>query len=219
MDRIHVANLVAENTNLTRTITTITTEMATIKNLMGTIQEKINQLALNRPQGVLHTVPAQTHNCVPGTHPPDTNESYCWTHGRTRNNEHTIVTCCNKKNGHISTSTLQNCDGGSDKWITTITNVRRCGNVTRIENSYKPKLNSILPHNYHNQQKAASMRVTLHEMGHPQPSTPIQVDNLCAAGIANNEIKQKRSKAMDMRLHWMRDRINQDNYIVYWKPE
>ena len=21
---------------------------------------------------------------------------------------------------------------------------------------------------------------------------------------------------MDMRLHWMRDRINQDNYIVYW---
>ena len=56
-------------------------------------------------------------------------------------------------------------------------------------------------------------------MVHPQQATPIQVDNSCAAAIANNEIKQKRSKAMDMRLHWMRDRINQDNYIVYWKPE
>ena len=37
MDRIHMANLVAETTNLKGTITTITTEMATIKNLMGKI--------------------------------------------------------------------------------------------------------------------------------------------------------------------------------------
>ena len=52
-----------------------------------------------------------------------------------------------------------------------------------------------------NVQKQAPMRVTLHGMGHPQPETPIQVDNLCADGIANNEIKQKRSKSMDMRFH------------------
>ena len=54
MDRIHVANLVAENTNIKRKITTITTEMATIKNLMGKIQAQINQLALNIPQGIVH---------------------------------------------------------------------------------------------------------------------------------------------------------------------
>ena len=71
---------------------------------------------------------------------------------------------------------------------------------------------------FHNGQKASPMRVTLHEMGHPQPATPIQVDNLCAYGIASNEIKPKRSKVMDMKFHWIRDRINQGRYIVHWRP-
>ena len=94
MEIIHVDNLAAENNNLTRTITTITTEMATIKNLMGTIQSQINQLALNGPQGSVHTV---THNCAPGNQTPDKNESYCWTYGWTRNNERTSFNCRNKK--------------------------------------------------------------------------------------------------------------------------
>ena len=71
---------------------------------------------------------------------------------------------------------------------------------------------------FNNGQKSAPMRVTLHEMGHLQPATPVQVDNLFAAGIVNNEIKQERSKAMDMRFHWIRNRINQGHYIVYWRP-
>ena len=37
-------------------------------------------------------------------------------------------------------------------------------------------------------------------MSHPQQPTPIQVDNSTAVGIANKSIKQKRSKAMDMRF-------------------
>ena len=120
MERIHVANLAADNTNLTRTTTTITTEMATIKNLMRKIQSQINQLALNGPQGSLHTV---THNRSPGNNTPDKNESYCWPHGQTRNNEHTSVTCRNKKTGHISKVTLHNRGGGRDKWITKRINV------------------------------------------------------------------------------------------------
>ena len=80
IDRIHVANQAADNTNLTRNITTITTEMVTIKNLMGTIQSQLNQVTMNGPQVSIHTV---THNCSPGTHPPDKTESYCWSHGRT----------------------------------------------------------------------------------------------------------------------------------------
>ena len=44
---------------------------------------------------------------------------------------------------------------------------------------------------------------TLIEMHHPQPPTPIQVDNSTAVGIANKSIKQKRSKAMDMRFNWI----------------
>ena len=69
-----------------------------------------------------------------------------------------------------------------------------------------------------NEQKSAPIQVTLHEMGHPQPATPIQVENLCASGIVSNEIKQEWSKEMDMRFHWICDRINQVHYILYWRP-
>ena len=55
-------------------------------------------------------------------------------------------------------------------------------------------------------------------MKHPQPTTPIQVENETAVGIANRSIKQKMSKAMDMRFHWIRDRIQQGQFNVYWKP-
>ena len=51
-----------------------------------------------------------------------------------------------------------------------------------------------------NVQAAVPIRTTLIEMHHPQPPTPIQVENSTAVGIANNSIKQKRSKAMDMRF-------------------
>ena len=54
---------------------------------------------------------------------------------------------------------------------------------------------------FRNGQAAVPIRTTLIEMHHPQPPTPIQVDNSNAVGIANNSIKQKRSKAMDMCFH------------------
>ena len=52
----------------------------------------------------------------------------------------------------------------------------------------------------------------------PQPPTPIQVDNSTAVGISNKSIKQKRSKAMDIRFHWIHDRILQEHFHVFWKP-
>ena len=55
-------------------------------------------------------------------------------------------------------------------------------------------------------------------MHHPQPPTPIQVDNSTAVGIANKSIKQKRSKAMDMLFHWIQDIIIQEHFNVFWKP-
>lgn len=51
---------------------------------------------------------------------------------------------------------------------------------------------------YINTKTGISMRYTLIEMGHPQPSIPIQTDNTTAVGIANDSIKQKYSKALDM---------------------
>jgi len=53
--------------------------------------------------------------------------------------------------------------------------------------------------------------------GTSQPLTPIMTDNTTAAGIANDDIRQKRSKAINMRFYWIRDRVRQGQFIVYWK--
>jgi hypothetical protein len=51
-----------------------------------------------------------------------------------------------------------------------------------------------------NGQEALPIHVTLAELGHPQPPMPMQTGNYTAEGFANNTIKQKRSKAINMRL-------------------
>lgn len=43
-----------------------------------------------------------------------------------------------------------------------------------------------------NTKKATHIRTILVEMKHPQSATPIQTDNKCAAGIANDTIKQNK---------------------------
>jgi hypothetical protein len=54
---------------------------------------------------------------------------------------------------------------------------------------------------FHNAQSGAPLRVTLTELGHTQPPTPLRTDNSTAFGILNETIKKKRSKSMDMRYH------------------
>ena len=71
---------------------------------------------------------------------------------------------------------------------------------------------------YENAREACPMRETLRELGHKQPPTPIQVDNSTAVGFANKTIKHKRSKAIDMRLHWLADRVKQRQFTVFWAP-
>jgi hypothetical protein len=56
---------------------------------------------------------------------------------------------------------------------------------------------------YLNAQEAVYIRQILTEMGHPQPKTPIQTETLTAEGVVNNRIQPKRTKAMDMRFHWL----------------
>jgi hypothetical protein len=51
---------------------------------------------------------------------------------------------------------------------------------------------------FHNAQSGAPLRVTLTDLGHTQPPTPLRTDNATAYGIVNETIKQKRSKAMAM---------------------
>ena len=64
---------------------------------------------------------------------------------------------------------------------------------------------------------AVPIRAALEEMGHPQPPTAIVVDNSTASGIANKTVKQRRSKAMDMRFCWVQDRTEQRQFQVHWR--
>jgi hypothetical protein len=71
---------------------------------------------------------------------------------------------------------------------------------------------------YLNGQDAVPIINTLTELGHPQPTTLMQVDNTTAEGFANGAMKQQQSKAMDMRCHWIKDRTRQGHFLVYYRP-
>jgi len=61
------------------------------------------------------------------------------------------------------------------------------------------------------------IRTTLAEIGHPQPPTTVITDNSTACGIANNNLKLKQSKTMDMRFFWVRDRVQQNHFKIQWE--
>ena len=69
---------------------------------------------------------------------------------------------------------------------------------------------------YINAREAIPMRHVLNEMGHQQPPTPLQTDNSTALGVVKSTIQPKRTKAMDMRFYWLRDRENQKQFRSYW---
>ena len=71
---------------------------------------------------------------------------------------------------------------------------------------------------FENCKEAVVIRTTLQELGHPQPPTPVQVDNTTAHGFVNGTIKIKRTKAIDMRYHWVVDRRKQGQFEIYLKP-
>jgi hypothetical protein len=71
---------------------------------------------------------------------------------------------------------------------------------------------------YINAREAVPARKTLEEMGHPQPRTPMQTDNSAAHAVVSNNIAPKRTKAMDMRFHWLRYRDAQGQFRYYWRP-
>ena len=69
-----------------------------------------------------------------------------------------------------------------------------------------------------NAQDAIPLIITLEELGHKQEAIPLKTDNSTADGILNKTIKQKRSKAFDMRFHWLCDRVEQGQFRVFWAP-
>jgi hypothetical protein len=70
---------------------------------------------------------------------------------------------------------------------------------------------------FYNAKDGCMLRNTLQDLGYPQGPTPIQADNACAVGLANDQVKQKRSKAIDMRFYWVKDRVKAGQFIIYWR--
>jgi hypothetical protein len=69
-----------------------------------------------------------------------------------------------------------------------------------------------------NAKEGAVLRTILEELGHIQPPTPMETDNTTATGYSNGTIKQKRTKATDMRFYWIKDRVKQGQFNVYSGP-
>ncbi len=63
-------------------------------------------------------------------------------------------------------------------------------------------------------QHAAALRTVLSDLEYPQPDTIILCDNTTAIGIATDSVKQKWSKATDMRFHWVHDRVHQKQFWI-----
>jgi hypothetical protein len=46
----------------------------------------------------------------------------------------------------------------------------------------------------------------------------METDDTTATGYINGTLKQKSTKAMDMRFYWIKDRVKQGQFNVYWGP-
>lgn len=67
-----------------------------------------------------------------------------------------------------------------------------------------------------NSKEGIPERICILEMNHPQPSTPLELDNTTAHGILTKMLISRRSKSIDMRLFWLRDRDNQNQFNIHW---
>jgi hypothetical protein len=69
-----------------------------------------------------------------------------------------------------------------------------------------------------NARKALPTLSALAFLGFTQRPVPLTMDNQVAWGIANDTVKLKRSRAMAMRFHWLRDREAQSQFKFLWAP-
>lgn len=65
-----------------------------------------------------------------------------------------------------------------------------------------------------NGQVGVDERIILSPLGHPQPTTIIYCDNECAIGLAEQTMRAKKSKSIDMRFDWIQDRVRQKQFKV-----
>ena len=97
--------------NLTQANATLSTQVTELRTLFSTLDSKLNRILSN----------SSRNNNAPARDEPNhaarrrANTSYCWTHGRTRTDNHTSENCRNPAEGHVRNATLSNRQGGSDR--------------------------------------------------------------------------------------------------------
>ncbi len=69
---------------------------------------------------------------------------------------------------------------------------------------------------FHNAQTALPIRYLLLQMGHPQPPTLIKTDNKVVEAFVKQEMRHKKFKTWDMRLWWLKDRMVQNHFKIFW---
>jgi hypothetical protein len=68
-------------------------------------------------------------------------------------------------------------------------------------------------------QVLVELTLTLTNLGHPQQSPPLLfVDNECAIGLATSSVRPKKSKSIDMRLDWIKERVGQNFFRLVVLP-
>ena len=55
----------------------------------------------------------------------------------------------------------------------------------------------------------------LEALGHPQGIIPLKTDNSTAEAF-NNSFSKEKSKTWDMILYWIKDRVNNNDFYIYW---
>jgi hypothetical protein len=68
-------------------------------------------------------------------------------------------------------------------------------------------------------QVLVELTLTLTNLGDPQQSLPLLfVDNECAIGLATFSVRPKKSKSIDMRLDWIKERAGQNFFRLVFLP-
>lgn len=68
-----------------------------------------------------------------------------------------------------------------------------------------------------NAQHTIPIIATLEAFGYPQKPVILITDNEVAYGIANDTVNMHKSKTIDLRYHWIRDRVKQGQFIIQWE--
>jgi hypothetical protein len=79
--------------------------------------------------------------------------------------------------------------------------------------NWLPKLNLEL-----NAQETKVTQLILKERGHPQPPTPIHINDTTTVGIVNYTIKRQQSRAIDMWYFWLLNGEVQKLFRFYYQP-